>query len=196
MNLELTDKEAAALLRELNGIIDGDRYFLSPRIRTFESDPSQDPTGARARALAATPEAICPAKGDCGKATPLGMTLQLTSDQVTRLALARYLLKNAETQFKNPQPLCSLSLLSMHDAVEMILDVVAEAANTSIAAGRDFASYWKVLKNGSDPVHLPLERQMIRLNQARVALKHHGQRPCLIALKCDILYDSLGSHTS
>jgi hypothetical protein len=27
MNLDLTDEETAALLRELDGIIDGDRYF-------------------------------------------------------------------------------------------------------------------------------------------------------------------------
>jgi len=35
MNLELTDEEAAALLKELDGIIDGDRYFLSTRIKTL-----------------------------------------------------------------------------------------------------------------------------------------------------------------
>ena len=29
MKLDLTDEEAAALLRELDNIIDGDRYFLS-----------------------------------------------------------------------------------------------------------------------------------------------------------------------
>jgi hypothetical protein len=34
MNLELTDEETAALLREPDGLIDGDRYFLSPRIKT------------------------------------------------------------------------------------------------------------------------------------------------------------------
>jgi hypothetical protein len=28
MNLDLTDEEAAALLLELNGLIDGDHYFL------------------------------------------------------------------------------------------------------------------------------------------------------------------------
>ena len=32
MNLDLTDDKAAALLRELDGLIDGDRYFLSPRM--------------------------------------------------------------------------------------------------------------------------------------------------------------------
>src|SRR5438552_18142805 len=37
MNLDLTDDEAAALLRELNDIIDGDRYFMSPRIKTLKA---------------------------------------------------------------------------------------------------------------------------------------------------------------
>jgi hypothetical protein len=32
----LTDEEAAALLRELDGIIDGGRYFRSPRIKTLK----------------------------------------------------------------------------------------------------------------------------------------------------------------
>ena len=105
------------------------------------------------------------------------MAFQLSSDQVTRLALARYLLQHAETVIKHPQPLCSVALLSMHDGIEMVLDLLAEAANASIATGRDFASFWKGLKNCPNPVHLPLERQMTRLNQARVALKHHGQRP-------------------
>jgi hypothetical protein len=36
MNLDLTDEQAAALLKELNDIIDGDRYFMSQRIRTLK----------------------------------------------------------------------------------------------------------------------------------------------------------------
>jgi hypothetical protein len=50
MTLELTDDEAALLLKELNGIIDGDRYFLSDRIRTLEAilakirpEPAREP---------------------------------------------------------------------------------------------------------------------------------------------------------
>jgi hypothetical protein len=35
MNLELTDEETAALLRELDALIDGDRYFMSQRIKTL-----------------------------------------------------------------------------------------------------------------------------------------------------------------
>jgi hypothetical protein len=38
MNLDLTNEETAVLLRELNGLIDGgDRYFLSPRIKTLKA---------------------------------------------------------------------------------------------------------------------------------------------------------------
>jgi hypothetical protein len=37
MNLDLTDEETAALLRELDGLIDGDRYFTSPRIKTLKA---------------------------------------------------------------------------------------------------------------------------------------------------------------
>jgi hypothetical protein len=34
---DLNDDETAALLKELNHIIDGDRYFLSPRIQTLKA---------------------------------------------------------------------------------------------------------------------------------------------------------------
>ena len=37
MHLDLTDEETAALLKELDGLIDGDRYFLSPRIKILKA---------------------------------------------------------------------------------------------------------------------------------------------------------------
>jgi len=50
MNLDLTDEETAALLRELDGLIDGDRYFMSPRIKTLKAirakirpEPAREP---------------------------------------------------------------------------------------------------------------------------------------------------------
>jgi hypothetical protein len=50
MTLDLTDHEAGLLLKELNGIIDGDRYFLSDRIKTLKAirakirpDPAREP---------------------------------------------------------------------------------------------------------------------------------------------------------
>jgi len=36
MQLDLTDEQTATLLAELDRIIDGDRYPLSPRIRTLK----------------------------------------------------------------------------------------------------------------------------------------------------------------
>ena len=36
MNLELTDEQAAALLKELDNIIEGDRFPLSPRIQALK----------------------------------------------------------------------------------------------------------------------------------------------------------------
>ena len=50
MTLDLTDHEAALLLKELNGLIDGDRYFLSDRIKTLKAicakirpEPAREP---------------------------------------------------------------------------------------------------------------------------------------------------------
>ena len=35
MKLDLTDEQAATLVKELNAIIENDRFFLSPRILTL-----------------------------------------------------------------------------------------------------------------------------------------------------------------
>jgi hypothetical protein len=37
MNIDLTDEETAALLRELDGIVANDRYFRSPRVQTLKA---------------------------------------------------------------------------------------------------------------------------------------------------------------
>jgi hypothetical protein len=36
MQLEISDEQAELLARELRDLIDGDRYFLSPRVRTLQ----------------------------------------------------------------------------------------------------------------------------------------------------------------
>jgi hypothetical protein len=36
MNLQLSDEQAVILAKELRDLIDGDRYFLSPRVRTLQ----------------------------------------------------------------------------------------------------------------------------------------------------------------
>jgi hypothetical protein len=37
MNLDLTDEETVTLLRELDGLIDGDRCFMSQRVKTLKA---------------------------------------------------------------------------------------------------------------------------------------------------------------
>ena len=56
MDFDLTDEEAAALLRELDGFIDGDRYFLSNAYQDFEGDPRQDRPEPVREPLAPTPK--------------------------------------------------------------------------------------------------------------------------------------------
>jgi hypothetical protein len=71
MNLELTDAQTAALLSELDRIIDADRYPLSPRIRTLKEIRAIIATSSRrffgkAAALVclASSSAIFPPPGD------------------------------------------------------------------------------------------------------------------------------------
>jgi hypothetical protein len=46
MNLDLTDEETATLLRELDGLIDGNRYFLSSESTTARASLSSATTSA------------------------------------------------------------------------------------------------------------------------------------------------------
>jgi len=56
MNLELSDEQTAALLGEIDRIIDGDRYPLSPRILTLKEIRAKiKPYPARASAAAPPP---------------------------------------------------------------------------------------------------------------------------------------------
>jgi hypothetical protein len=49
MSLELTDEEAAALVRELDEIVRNDRYPLSPRIQALRGGAREDPAGVGPR---------------------------------------------------------------------------------------------------------------------------------------------------
>jgi hypothetical protein len=98
-------------------------------------------------------------------------------EHLTRLSLTRCLLQQAEQQIALPAPRQCLALLSLHDAIEMFLDTAAEAASLPIGKKREFKDYWRSFAPPNFPIQLPLERAMEKINAARVALKHHGQRP-------------------
>ena len=69
MPVDLSDDETAALLRELDHIIDGDRFPLSLRIRILSAIRDKlRPAAARARAVGAA-EGLCAATS--GSPTPM-----------------------------------------------------------------------------------------------------------------------------
>jgi len=76
MQLDLTDEEAAALLRELNNIIENDRYPLSPWIRMLRGIRAKLPGALRNRhrrdrrhPMSATLAAACARGADHGEPT-------------------------------------------------------------------------------------------------------------------------------
>jgi hypothetical protein len=100
----------------------------------------------------------------------------LSQEQITRLSLVRYLLRQAESQASQPAPLRYLALLPLHDSIEMFLDVAAEHCMVPTNR-RDLREYWKLFGELSPPIPIPMERPIDKINRARVALKHHGQLP-------------------
>src|ERR1700730_1790685 len=104
------------------------------------------------------------------------MSAKPSQEQLTRLSLTRYLVNQAEQQISQPSPLRCIGLLSLHDAVEILLDTAAEATGAP-SRGREFKDYWRSLADANPPVALPMQRAMEKINRARVNLKHHGQRP-------------------
>src|SRR5438876_7091879 len=99
MHLDLTDEETAALLRELDALIDGDRYFMSQRIKTLKAirakirpEPMREPSPPPSKQYA-PPRATAKQRqrGGRGAARTRGGTLQLRRDFAgsSRRAVAR-----------------------------------------------------------------------------------------------------------
>jgi len=102
------------------------------------------------------------------------MTLDHTF--VKRLAFIKYLYQTAVAQSRAPSPLSCASLLTMHDAVELFLQLASEHLNVG-SSQPGFMDYWDLLNKKLHPKQLEQKESMRRLNKARVALKHHGTFP-------------------
>lgn len=103
----------------------------------------------------------------------------LSSDIVIRrLALIKYLYGVGIEQSQKPEPLCSISILTFHDAIELFLQLAAEYLNISMQKKEcAFMNYWKLL-SPKIPKGGPTQQvAMERLNKARVGLKHYGILP-------------------
>jgi hypothetical protein len=104
------------------------------------------------------------------------VTMTLDQTTVKRLAFIKYLYQTAISQSSAPAPLNCASLLTMHDAVELFLQLASEHLNAG-AGQPAFMDYWDILNKRLAPKELEQKESMRRLNKARVALKHHGTFP-------------------
>ena len=100
----------------------------------------------------------------------------LDKNVVKRLAFIKYFYKVAVEQSQRPEPLCSASILTFHDAIEFFLQLASEYLDVGKKQPL-FMEYWKILASKL-PKGMPTQKESIRrLNRARVALKHHGTSP-------------------
>ena len=91
-----------------------------------------------------------------------------------RLSFIRYVYTTALDKSKEPEPQSAASILSLHDSVELLLDLVCDFLGTNNA--NVFSDYWKLLEEKL-PTMLGHKRDMLKLNKIRVSLKHHGIFP-------------------
>jgi hypothetical protein len=90
-----------------------------------------------------------------------------------RLSFIRYLYTQGVDQSRQPRPQ-SASILSFHDSVELLLDLVCDFIGTDRA--KEFLDYWSLLQK-KIPTMLGHKRDMVKLNKIRVGLKHQGIFP-------------------
>lgn len=102
--------------------------------------------------------------------------MALDHSTVKRLAFIRYLYQSGVSQSHAPAPLNCASILTLHDSVELFLQLASEHLNTG-ASQPSFMDYWDILNRKLGPDELEQKESMRRLNKARVALKHYGTFP-------------------
>lgn len=101
----------------------------------------------------------------------------LDESVMKRLAFIKYMYKVAIEQSYKAEPLCSISILTFHDAIESFSRLSAEFLGIKLNSKMDFMEYWN--KNNK----LTQKESMRRLNKARVNLKHYGNMPSKLDLE-------------
>lgn len=94
-----------------------------------------------------------------------------------RLVSAKYILERASgIQVERTEMSMSISVLLMHDAVELLMLAVLDHVNAPSTPKREFKDFWSLVKQttGKDaPDRIPMDR----LNAIRVGMKHKGVMP-------------------
>lgn len=104
------------------------------------------------------------------------METQLDQTIVKRLAFIKYLYQTSVIQSRAPSPLKCASILTMHDAVELFLQLASEYLDAG-SNQPSLMDYWRILSKKLGSTELGQKEAMRRLNKARVSLKHHGNFP-------------------
>ncbi|MFJ9988099.1 hypothetical protein ACIQUD_29510 [Streptomyces globisporus] len=112
------------------------------------------------------------------------MTTPMTALEIERLAFVRFLFDQGIAQARQPEPLSATAVLSFHDAVEQFLRLAADHLGVSLPRNVTFTGYWSEIEPhtpGQAP--LPSKPAMNRMNNLRVAFKHHGTFPSKTAIE-------------
>jgi hypothetical protein len=112
-----------------------------------------------------------------------------------RLAFIRYIYRRGQEQSNMADPLCSVALLSQHDAIDMFLYLGVEHLDLTVSTNNSLKEVWGTLDKKLEELSKPRLTQKTpveRLNKARVELKHRGTRPS----KSDILEFQMTTHAA
>jgi hypothetical protein len=101
--------------------------------------------------------------------------MALDEATLRRLSFIRYMYMLGVDQSRQPEPYAAASVLTFHDAAELFLQLAIEHRGVPVRP-QGFLDYWEKLQPHLPDV-LTQKASMRRLNEARVGLKHHGNRP-------------------
>ncbi|MDO9035799.1 MAG: hypothetical protein Q7U51_11420 [Methanoregula sp.] len=108
--------------------------------------------------------------------------MPVTQTEIQRLAFIKYLHRLGDEQTKMSEPLCSISILSYHDSVELFLGLITDKLSITKTTPH-FIDYWDLIGKKSVPSYrLSHKNEMSRLNKNRVQLKHYGIYPSKLAI--------------
>jgi len=102
-------------------------------------------------------------------------------DQIRRVTYSKYLLRKANAVDSQSDELTlALSVLAAHDAVEILMRVVADFMGATLS--NDFMAFWEAVSTKSSIV--PSHKDTIKsLNKLRISFKHYGLLPNTTVVK-------------
>jgi hypothetical protein len=122
--------------------------------------------GSRVSFICGTMPSIMPRK-------TTAMSNQLSQTTLETLAFIRYMYGAALEQSEKPEPFSSSAILTLHDSVELFLQLASVQPNVSFNhSNPSFLDYWQMTTTGGKG--LTQKTAMATLNKVRVNLKHTG----------------------